>query len=55
MKKDDVIGLLIAMGIMIVLLLAIIWRFNYDANKCDKEKGYECSASQIIEQNKKVD
>ena len=55
MKKEDIKVFAIVSLLMILLVALFIWKFNTNTNECDKEMGYKCSASQIIEYNKKVD
>lgn len=55
MKKEDIKVITVMLILMILLTALFIWKFNDNTDKCDKEMGYKCSASQIIEYNKKVD
>jgi uncharacterized protein YxeA len=55
MKKDDVIAMIIMILLMIMILALFIWKFNQTSKECDKENGYQCSASQVFQYNKKVD
>lgn len=53
--KEDIKCLLIVALLMFLLIALFIWKFDQTASQCDHEMGYQCSASQTFNYNKKVD
>ena len=55
LKKGDFKYLLLITLLWALVVVAIIYTFNTNAESCDLEKGYQCDASQVFQYNKKVD